>query len=108
MIRVEHEKWGTIAYGDTDSMFVHVPQLSLRQSFSLAKVIVQSISNMYSEPIKLKFEKTYQPCFLLAKKRYVGRAFECAEESVFDAKGIETVRRDGCILGQKIIKALLE
>lgn len=35
---------------------------------------------------------------LETKKRYVGYMYETLEqtEPVFDAKGIETVRRDGC------------
>jgi DNA polymerase elongation subunit (family B) len=39
-------------------------------------------------------EKVYQPCILQTKKRYVGFAYETAEqqEPVFDAKGIETIR----------------
>ena len=38
------------------------------------------------------------PCVLQAKKRYVGYMYETPEqkEPAFDAKGIETVRRDGC------------
>ncbi|CAH8531661.1 unnamed protein product [Schistosoma turkestanicum] len=40
----------------------------------------------------------YYPCLLEAKKRYVGYAYETVEqtEPIFDAKGIETVRRDSC------------
>ncbi len=38
------------------------------------------------------------PCILQTKKRYVGYMYESVDQSepVFDAKGIETVRRDGC------------
>ena len=38
------------------------------------------------------------PCVLQTKKRYVGYAYESEDqkEPIFDAKGIETVRRDGC------------
>lgn len=45
-------------------------------------------------PVTLKMEKVYQPCILQTKKRYVGFAYETAdqEEPVFDAKGIETIR----------------
>jgi DNA polymerase zeta len=34
----------------------------------------------------------------MTKKRYVGFKFETVDEKdpVFDAKGIETVRKDGC------------
>jgi DNA polymerase zeta len=44
--------------------------------------------------VTLKLEKVYHPCLLQTKKRYVGFAFESAEQElpVFDAKGIETVR----------------
>ena len=40
----------------------------------------------------------YLPCILQTKKRYVGYMYEMLDqaEPVFDAKGIETVRRDGC------------
>ena len=40
----------------------------------------------------------YLPCILQTKKRYVGFMYETLEqkEPEFDAKGIETVRRDSC------------
>lgn len=40
--------------------------------------------------------QVYYPCFLEAKKRYVGYAYDSPDqtEPKFDAKGIETVRRD--------------
>ena len=42
--------------------------------------------------------KVFQPCVLITKKRYVGYMYETVDqkEPVFDAKGIETVRRDNC------------
>ena len=41
--------------------------------------------------------QVYLPCVLQTKKRYVGYAYESIDqkEPIFDAKGIETVRRDG-------------
>ena len=46
----------------------------------------------------------YLPCILQTKKRYVGFMYETKDqfEPVFDAKGIETVRRDGCAAGSKV------
>ena len=46
---------------------------------------------------KMYFQ-VYLPCVLQTKKRYVGYMYETLEqkEPVFDAKGIETVRRDSC------------
>ena len=45
----------------------------------------------------LKFEKVYYPCILQTKKRYVGYMYETRDQvkPKYDAKGIETVRRDG-------------
>ena len=42
--------------------------------------------------------QVYHPSVLLTKKRYVGMMFESPgqQEPTFDAKGIETVRRDTC------------
>ena len=48
----------------------------------------------------------YLPCLLQTKKRYVGFAYESLDqkEPEFDAKGIETVRRDGCPAVAKVNK----
>lgn len=53
---------------------------------------------MNPDPVTLKMEKVYHPCFLLTKKRYVGYSYESPDQvdPIFDAKGIETVRRDTC------------
>ena len=50
----------------------------------------------------------YLPCILQTKKRYVGFMYETLEqkEPVFDAKGIETVRRDGCPAVAKVKQPL--
>ncbi|CRK11701.1 hypothetical protein BN1723_017242, partial [Verticillium longisporum] len=65
---------------------------------------------MNPRPIKLKFEKVYHPCVLLAKKRYVGYKYESKSQVKpdFDAKGIETVRRDGTPAEQKIEEKALK
>lgn len=46
----------------------------------------------------------YLPCVLQTKKRYVGYMYETLNQKdpVFDAKGIETVRRDGCPAVSKV------
>lgn len=48
--------------------------------------------------------QVYQPCILQTKKRYVGYMYESPdqEKPVYEAKGIETVRRDGCPAGVKV------
>lgn len=95
---IEAGKYGAkVVYGDTDSLFVYFPGKSKSEAFTLGKAIAKEITDFFPDPVKLKFEKVYHPCVLLAKKRYVGYSYEYEDQAVpkFDAKGIETVRRDG-------------
>ena len=99
------ERWGAeVVYGDTDSLFVYLKGRTREQAFDIGEDIARTITKMNPRPVKLKFEKVYHPCVLLAKKRYVGFKYESRDqtEPEFDAKGIETVRRDGTPAEQKI------
>ncbi|GAV63152.1 LOW QUALITY PROTEIN: DNA_pol_B domain-containing protein/DNA_pol_B_exo1 domain-containing protein/zf-C4pol domain-containing protein, partial [Cephalotus follicularis] len=94
-----NDKWkAKVLYGDTDSMFVLLKGRSVKESFKIGQEIASAITSMNPNPVTLKMEKVYHPCFLLTKKRYVGYSYERSDqiEPVFDAKGIETVRRDTC------------
>ncbi|KAK9434378.1 hypothetical protein V1505DRAFT_359959 [Lipomyces doorenjongii] len=105
------ERWGAhVAYGDTDSLFIHLPGKSKDQAFDIGKEISETVTRMNPRPIKLKMEKVYLPCVLLAKKRYVGFSYETKDqkEPIFDAKGTETVRRDGTPAEQKIEEKALK
>ncbi|KAG6005557.1 hypothetical protein E4U54_000315 [Claviceps lovelessii] len=105
------ERWGAeVVYGDTDSLFVYLKGRSRDQAFDIGNEIAKAITDMNPRPMKLKFEKVYHPCVLLAKKRYVGYKFESRDQinPEFDAKGIETVRRDGTPAEQKIEEKALK
>lgn len=99
-----------VVYGDTDSLFVSLKGRTKDQAFDIGAEIAQAITDMNPRPIKLKFEKVYFPCVLLAKKRYVGYKYESKDqvEPEFDAKGIETVRRDGTPAEQKVEEKALK
>lgn len=105
------EKWGAeVVYGDTDSLFIYLKGRTKDQAFDIGNEISKAITDMNPRPIKLKFEKVYYPCVLLAKKRYVGFKYESRDQVKpdFDAKGIETVRRDGTPAEQKIEEKALK
>ncbi|CAI7665772.1 unnamed protein product [Penicillium manginii] len=105
------ERWGAeVVYGDTDSLFVYLKGRTRDQAFDIGEEIAQAVTEMNPRPVKLKFEKVYHPCVLLAKKRYVGFKYEhrAQTEPEFDAKGIETVRRDGTPAEQKIEEKALK
>ncbi|KAI9841878.1 MAG: DNA polymerase zeta [Sclerophora amabilis] len=105
------ERWGAeVVYGDTDSLFVYLKGRSKSDAFKIGQEIASTITKTNPQPVKLKFEKVYLPCVLLAKKRYVGFKYESdtQTEPEFDAKGIETVRRDGTPAEQKIEEKALK
>jgi DNA polymerase zeta len=54
--------------------------------------------------------QVYSASLLMAKKRYVGFKHEHIDEvePTFDAKGIETVRRDGFPAGQKMVETCIK
>ncbi|KAF2741562.1 hypothetical protein EJ04DRAFT_571630 [Polyplosphaeria fusca] len=105
------DRWGAeVVYGDTDSLFVYLKGRTRDQAFAIGEEIAEAVTTANPRPIKLKFEKVYHPCVLLAKKRYVGFKYESRnqQEPDFDAKGIETVRRDGTPAEQKIEEKALK
>ncbi|KAM7535525.1 hypothetical protein Aperf_G00000090701 [Anoplocephala perfoliata] len=86
-----------VIYGDTDSLFVKLPSwVDKATAFKMGQDIADAVTASNPAPIKLKLEKAYYPCILEAKKRYIGYCYESPDqnEPKFDAKGIETVRRD--------------
>ena len=86
-----------VVYGDTDSLFVLLPGRSKNEAFDIGEQMAKTVTQENPKPVKLKFEKVYYPCILQTKKRYVGYMYETRDQvkPKYDAKGIETVRRDG-------------
>jgi DNA polymerase zeta len=91
-------------------LFISLKGRTRNEAFTIGEEISKAVTKMNPRPVKLKFEKVYHPCVLLAKKRYVGFKYEHRNqvEPDFDAKGIETVRRDGTPAEQKIEEKALK
>ncbi|XP_074603452.1 DNA polymerase zeta catalytic subunit isoform X3 [Brevipalpus obovatus] len=106
-----HPTWGgKVVYGDTDSLFIHFPGLSRAEAFNRGHEMVLAITHDNPYPIKLKFEKVYQPCVLQTKKRYVGFMWETMDqkEGILEAKGNEAIRRDTVPAASKILEKSLK
>lgn len=104
-------KWGArVVYGDTDSLFVLLPGKSRKEAFKIGTEIADAITAANPRPVKLKFEKVLYPSILQTKKRYCGYMYENPdqEKPEYLAKGIETVRRDGCPVVAKILEKSLK
>ncbi|KAF1744026.1 hypothetical protein MXB_3755 [Myxobolus squamalis] len=98
----------TVIYGDTDSVMIKFGTPSIEKSMEYAKEAAEYISTQFPSPIKLEFEKIYFPYLLVSKKRYAGLLYtKPASYDRIDCKGIETVRRDNCLLVANLISSCL-
>lgn len=97
-----------VIYGDTDSVMVKFGTKDLAEAMKLGEDAAQFVSSKFIKPIKLEFEKVYFPYLLINKKRYAGLYWTRPEKyDKMDTKGIETVRRDNCLLVQTVIEKVL-
>ncbi|ROV92912.1 hypothetical protein VSDG_06410 [Cytospora chrysosperma] len=97
-----------VIYGDTDSVMVKFGTTDLAEAMKLGEDASQYVSAKFVKPIKLEFEKVYFPYLLINKKRYAGLYWTKPEKwDKMDTKGIETVRRDNCLLVQTVIERVL-
>ena len=97
-----------VIYGDTDSVMVKFGTQQLADAMKLGEEAAQYVSSKFVKPIKLEFEKVYFPYLLINKKRYAGLYWTSPEKyDKMDTKGIETVRRDNCLLVQTVIEKVL-
>lgn len=97
-----------VIYGDTDSVMVQFGVSNVDEAMSLGREAAEYISSTFIKPIKLEFEKVYFPYLLISKKRYAGLFWtNPAKFDKMDAKGIETVRRDNCLLVKNLVTECL-
>ena len=101
---------GKIIVHNTDSVFINFHK-SPEESSKLGKEAAQQISQVFTKPINLEYEKYYHPFILLGKKTYLGNKFEGPKGKI-ETKGIVLNRRDNCPVLKQIylgsIKLLLE
>ncbi|KAJ5894683.1 DNA polymerase delta catalytic subunit [Penicillium taxi] len=97
-----------VIYGDTDSVMVKFGVSDLEEAMKLGQEAADYVSSKFLTPIKLEFEKVYFPYLLINKKRYAGLYWTNPKKhDKMDTKGIETVRRDNCLLVQNVIETIL-
>lgn len=93
-----------VIYGDTDSVMVQFGVPDVEAAMTLGKEAADYISGTFIKPIKLEFEKVYFPYLLINKKRYAGLVWTNPQKfDKMDTKGIETVRRDNCLLVKNLV-----
>ncbi|WP_445475115.1 DNA-directed DNA polymerase [Methanococcoides methylutens] len=111
----------SVAYGDTDSVFVHCKndcdeefaedEFSLEDSALVGRKVASIVTASLPDPMELEFEAAAKRVLLIAKKRYAQWIFEPTNDGWKDSikvKGLETVRRDWCELTSKMLNRVLE
>jgi DNA polymerase delta subunit 1 len=115
-----HPVWGgehgvKCVYGDTDSVFCHLPRSlcdgktpeeTVKRAEEIGKEMGEYVDAHFLRPVELEFEKVYLPFMLIKKKRYCGKKYEEGHVKI-DMKGLECVRRDYCPLLVKTQKKML-
>ena len=116
-----HPEWGIkhgvrCVYGDTDSVFCHLPRSlcdgktpeeTVKRAEEIGREMGEYVDSHFLRPVELEFEKVYLPFMLIKKKRYCGKKYEDGHVKI-DMKGLECVRRDFCPLLVKTQKKMLE
>ncbi|KAL6749067.1 DNA polymerase delta subunit one [Haematococcus lacustris] len=98
-----------VIYGDTDSVMVNFKVPSVARAMELGREAADFVSATFIRPVKLEFEKVYFPYLLMNKKRYAGLLWTQPDKhDKMDSKGIETVRRDNCLLVRNVVTTCLE
>lgn len=97
-----------VIYGDTDSVMIKFGTNDIREAMELGEKAAVFVTQAFIKPIKLEFEKVYLPYLLMNKKRYAGMLYTQPNKyDYMDAKGIETVRRDNCLMVKNVIQTVL-
>ncbi|RXH93939.1 hypothetical protein DVH24_016006 [Malus domestica] len=103
-----YEHNAEVIYGDTDSVMVQFGVPTVEAAMNLGREAAEYISGTFITPIKLEFEKVYYPYLLISKKRYAGLLWtNPGKFDKMDTKGIETVRRDNCLLVKNLVNECL-
>ncbi|CAI0414268.1 unnamed protein product [Linum tenue] len=97
-----------VIYGDTDSVMVQFGVPTVEETMRLGTEAAEYITETFIKPIKLEFEKVYFPYLLISKKKYAGLYWTTpAKYDKMDTKGIETVRRDNCLMVKNLVTECL-
>jgi len=101
---------GQILLHNTDSTFVKTKITNLDEAKELGEKISKFVSAQLGGKLSLDFEKIYRTFLILTKKRYAGWKFyyEDGWKDDMEMKGIETIRRDWCLLVTETMKEILD
>ena len=99
------EKGATVLYGDTDSVFVTIPnkdnkkgKAAIKDAISNGQTLSSEFNKLLKFPHNLEYEKCFWPFVIFSKKRYCANKYEF-DDTKFkqNSMGIVLKRRDQAV-----------
>jgi len=101
--RIAEEKYGLkVVYGDTDSLFVKLPDADLEETIERVKEFLKDVNGRL--PVELELEDAYKRILFVTKKKYAGYT----EDGKIVTKGLEVVRRDWAPIARETQRRVLK
>lgn len=106
------EKNCKVIYGDTDSIFIMMPQITIAKAIEYGQILDKRVQeDIFSKrpPMRMEYEKTYGPFIITRRKGYCGAKYELNDtEFKVAAMGFQIVRRDAAQLCTKTMKTYFD
>ena len=103
-----YPRQATVIYGDTDSIFVSVGNMSLDSAMRLGADISRKITEeLATPPVSLEFEKVFSRMILMGKKNYVGYMHMPDGKKKLLMKGLAAIKRDRpLVIREMVVEAI--
>jgi DNA polymerase delta subunit 1 len=110
--RITGRKGARVIYGDTDSIFIEMPDVSNADSIRFGQMLEKEIQrDLFDErkPMIMEYEKVFCPFVLVTQKRYAGLKMEFdANKAKVSASGLQMVKRDSALICKKTMMAFFD
>nr|Q9YUS3.1 RecName: Full=DNA polymerase catalytic subunit [Tupaiid betaherpesvirus 1]AAD08666.1 DNA polymerase [Tupaiid betaherpesvirus 1] len=95
-----------VIYGDTDSVFVRFGGVRAGAIVARGEDLAAAVTEaLFTEPVKLEFEKLFVALMMICKKRYIGRVFG---SDALVMKGVDLVRKTACRFVKTVVRDVVE
>lgn len=101
-----------VIYGDTDSIFIRMPGVSVEKSIEYGKVLQEAAQKaLYAdlESVDLEYEKVFAPFLIRSAKCYAGKKYvDMKKKPEIKAMGMQLVRRDAAAMCRNLMQAYFD
>jgi DNA polymerase elongation subunit (family B) len=102
---------GRLVGHNTDSVMIRIndKKMTMAEVMAFGREAAEYVTRFFRRPIKLEFEKVYNPYLLMKKKRYAGLYWTKPDKPDFlDKKGVESKRRGYPLFTEQAVDAVFE